>query len=252
MSRRTSIAGLIAFRQDTAEPLYSQLERQLRALLGEGRIGPGTTLPAERVMAELLGISRTTVKRCYAMLAEAGLIRAHGRLGFIVEGTAATRLDPGLDRLKSFTEEMREQGRVPTSDVLACAPVQDRAIAALFGVPSTTPLLRLERVRRGDDVPLSHELAWYDLDAVPRLADVEPTGSIYAELHRLGARLKTCEQWIEAAMPTKRDCEIFGFPMPVPCLLIKRKSFDANGRMIEYVEGLFRGDSYTYRLKLSV
>ena len=53
-------------------------------------------------------------------------------------------------------------------------------------------------------------------------------------------------------MPTRQECEIFGFATPVPCLLIKRKSFDAEGRMIEYVEGLFRGDSYAYRLQMSV
>ena len=69
----------------------------------------------------------------------------------------------------------------------------------------------------------------------------------------LSARaLASCEQWIEAAMPTKQECEIFGFAKPLPCLLIKRKSYDESGRMIEYVEGLFRGDTYAYKLKLSV
>ena len=252
MTKGPPLAALIAFQTDTAEPLYSQLERQLRGLIDEGRIARGATLPAERLMAEMLGISRTTVKRCYAMLVEAELIRARGRLGYIVEAVPTARLDPGLDRLKGFTEEMRELGRTPTSDILGCEPVDDRAIASIFGLPSTTSLLRLERVRRGDGVPLSHELAWYNLEAVPQLADIDPTGSIYAELHRLGTKLATCEQWIEAAMPTKQECEIFGFAKPVPCLLIKRKSFDVGGRMIEYVEGLFRGDSYAYRLKMSV
>ena len=233
-----------------AEPLYSQLERQLRGLIDEGRLRPGATLPAERLLAEMLGISRTTVKRGYAILREAGLIRAHGRLGFIVEGVTTARLNPGMDRLKGFTEEMRELGRTPSSDILFCSAIQDRAIASIFGLPSTTPLLKLERVRRGDGVPLSHELAWYNLVVVPELESVPPTGSIYAKLHELGAKLTSCEQWIEAATPTPQECDIFGFKTPVPCLLIKRKSYDSAGRMIEYVEGLFRGDSYAYRLKL--
>ena len=84
------------------------------------------------------------------------------------------------------------------------------------------------------------------------MATIDPAGSIYAELQKLGARLAGCEQWIEAAMATKQECEIFGFAKPLPCLLIKRKSFDEQGRMIEYVEGLFRGDTYAYKLKLSV
>lgn len=252
MTKGPSLAELIEFSADTAEPLYSQLERQLRSFIDEGRIKRGSTLPAERLMAEMLGISRTTVKRCYAILSEAELIRARGRLGYIVESAPTGRLDPGMDRLKGFTEEMRELGRTPSSDILECGQTEDRAIASIFGLPSTTPLLKLERVRRGDGVPLSHELAWYNLDAVPGLARIDPAGSIYAELRGLGARLASCEQWIEAAMPTGQECEIFGFAKPLPCLLIKRKSFDEQGRMIEYVEGLFRGDSYAYRLKLSV
>lgn len=245
------LGTLIHFRTDTAEPLYQQLETQLRSFIDDGTLKIGATLPAERLLAETLGISRTTVKRCYALLKDAGLIRSEGRLGFIVE-RQTVRIDPGMDRLKGFTEEMRALGRTPSSDVLECVAIQDRAIASIFGLPSTTPLLKLERVRRGDGVPLSHEMAWYNLEAVPELADVEPTGSIYAHLNAFGMRLTHCEQWIEAAMPTPQECAIFGFAAPHPCLLIKRKSYDKAGRMIEYVEGLFRGDSYAYRLRLAV
>ena len=48
------------------------------------------------------------------------------------------------------------------------------------------------------------------------------------------------------------DCAIFGFDAPVPCLLIKRRSYGADGDMLEYVEGLFRGDTYTYKLSLRI
>lgn len=51
-------------------------------------------------------------------------------------------------------------------------------------------------------------------------------------------------------LPTVFECEIFGFAKPVPCLLIKRQSHMRNNTMVEYVEGIFRGDAYTYRLKL--
>jgi GntR family transcriptional regulator len=37
---------------------------------------------------------------------------------------------------------------------------------------------------------------------------------------------------------------------PLPCLLIKRRSYTHGEVMMEYVEGLFRGDTYSYRLRL--
>ena len=156
-----------------------------------------------------------------------------------------------MDRLKGFTEEMRELGKVPSSRILEREIVQDRSISSIFGLPSTAPLLKLTRARYGDDIAMSREVAWYNLKVVPALENGDLSGSVYAFLAEVGgARLVTCEQTIEATMPTDEECLLFGFEEPIPCLLIKRHSFTQEAEMIEYVEGLFRGDVYSYRLKL--
>jgi GntR family transcriptional regulator len=183
-------------------------------------------------------------------LRERRLIRAHGRNGSIVEGDGA-RLLPGMDRLKGFTQEMQELGRKASTRILEQAVVRDRQIASIFNLPSTAPLLKLVRIRYGDDTPLSYETAWYSLDVAPFLANAEITGSIYALLAQRGAGLAFCDQTIEAALPNEAESAIFGFETPVPCLLIKRRSYVRTELMVEYVEGLFRGDAYTYRLRLN-
>lgn len=240
---------LLELRSDTAKPLYQQLEDQLTRLIGDGILPPGTTLPAERELAERLSISRTTVQRSYNALRQRKLLSAQGRLGSIVQGPGR-RLHSGMDRLKGFTEEMHELGRVPSSRILERTVVQDRAIASIFGEPSHASFLKLVRVRSGDDVPMSRECAWYNLERVPELARAELSGSVYAALAGFGFPLVRCDQTIEAAAPSDEECAIFGFRRPVPCLLIKRRSYGADGVMLEYVEGLFRGDTYTYRLAL--
>ncbi|WP_336487771.1 GntR family transcriptional regulator [Methylobacterium nigriterrae] len=247
--QQAQLASRLRLRADTAQPMYRQLEVQLRQMISQGLLPAGATLPAERVLADALGVSRTTVKRCYGALRDQALLSAHGRLGFVVEG-GRKPLNPGMDRLKGFTEEMRELGKVPSSQILERAAGPDRAIASLFGTPSNTPFLKLVRVRSGDGQPLSREIAWYDLGAAPALADADLSGSVYAALAQEGVALTHCEQTIEAAFPTPEECALFGFSEPVPCLLIKRRSRNAAGRMIEYVEGLFRGDCYAYRLNL--
>ena len=42
-------------------PLYRQLEGQLQELIENGTVPEGTVLPAERQLAESLGVSRPTV-----------------------------------------------------------------------------------------------------------------------------------------------------------------------------------------------
>jgi GntR family transcriptional regulator len=231
-------------------PRYQQLEQQLEALISDGALPAGTVLPAERQLAESLGLSRATVQRAYSGLRQRKLLVAQGRRGFLIQ-KAGPQLHPGMDRLKGFTEEMRLLGKVPSSRILERKVVSDRSVASIFGLPSPASFLKLVRVRYGDDVPLSREAAWYSLTAAPDLERSDLSGSVYAALaEKCGAPLIYCDQTIEATTPSQEECEIFGFAEPVPCLLIKRWSYTHGNVMVEYVEGLFRGDTYSYRLRL--
>jgi GntR family transcriptional regulator len=244
------LSDLVQLRSDTAMPLYQQLEQQLENLIRNGTLPAGTVLPAERQLAESLGLSRATVQRAYHTLRQRRLLVAQGRRGFLIQ-EPDQRLHPGMDRLKGFTEEMRLLGKIPSSRILERKVVSDRSIASIFGLPSPSRFLRLVRVRYGDGVPLSREVAWYNLSAAPDLEHGDLSGSVYAFLaERCGRPLIYCDQTVEATMPNEDECEIFGFAQPVPCLLIKRRSYTHGEVMMEYVEGLFRGDTYSYRLRL--
>jgi GntR family transcriptional regulator len=231
-------------------PIYQQLEQQLEALIMEGALPVGTVLPAERQLADNLGLSRATVQRAYNALRQRDLVLAQGRRGSVVQGVAP-RLHPGMDRLKGFTEEMRLLGKTASSRILERSVVSDRSIASIFGLASQARFLKLVRVRCGDGVPLSRETAWYNLLEAPALEGADLSGSVYAFLaETCGKPLVYADQAIEAAFPNEQECAIFGFAQPIPCLLLKRSCYTQRDVMMEYVEGLFRGDAYSYRLRL--
>lgn len=232
-------------------PYYVQLQRQLQALIDNGVLGEGSYLPSERDLAESLKVSRTTVKRAYDALREADVIASSaGRGGTMVKRTP--RVTPQMSRLKGFTEEMRELGMEPSTRLLALEVVQDRTIASIFGRPSHAQLLHVRRLRLADGVPMSRELAWYDLALAPQMEDWTGEGSVYSWLQEHCAlQLGSAEQSVEAILSSPAEMEAFGFDAPMPCLLIKRHSLDREGRMFEYVEGTFRGDAYAYRVHLN-
>ena len=247
----TAIQAGIQLSDAQPGPYYVQLQRQLQALIDSGTLGEGSYLPSERDLAEALNVSRTTVKRAYDALREADVIASSaGRGGTMVK--RAPRVSPEMSRLKGFTEEMRELGMEPSTRLLALEVVHDRTIASIFGRPSHAPLLHVRRLRLGNGTPMSRELAWYDLTLAPRLEDWCGEGSAYAWLREhCGIHMGEAEQSIEAIMSTPAEMEAFGFDTPMPCLLIKRRSQDVEGRMVEYVEGTFRGDAYAYRVRLA-
>lgn len=234
-----------------SEPSYLQLLNKLSALIESGEIADQQSLPSERALAEALGLSRVTVRHAYDELRAKNYLTTHGRAG--VQVHTPPRLMPQLGKLKGFTEEMRELGMEPSTRLLEHGIVTDRTIASIFNRPSTARFLRLVRLRLGDGIPLSREVAWYDLTAAPELAEWDHEGSAYRFLtDRCGIALAYGEQTIEAVMSSKVEADAFGFTESAPCLLMKRKTVSISGQIIEYVEGTFRGDAYAYRLRLSM
>lgn len=234
-----------------AEPVYRQLQRQIVHMIRSGELGNGDSLPSERTLAEALNLSRTTVRRCYDELRGQDYISTHGRAGVMVK--VPPRINPEIGKLKGFTEEMREIGVEPSTQLLERKVVCDRTIASIFNRPSTARFLKLVRLRLGDGVPMTREVAWYDLTLAPALAEWDVSGSAYQFLQQhCRVALADGEQTIEAAMSNAEEMAAFGFEEPGPCLLLKRKTYATSGQMVEYVEGTFRGDAYTYRITLKM
>jgi DNA-binding transcriptional MocR family regulator len=62
-------------------PLYAALSSRLRVLIADGRLPVGARLPAERGLADVLGLSRVTVSSAYAQLREDGWASARQGAG---------------------------------------------------------------------------------------------------------------------------------------------------------------------------
>jgi GntR family transcriptional regulator / MocR family aminotransferase len=65
---------LLVLDRRAAEPLRSQLERQLRAAIRSARLAVGERLPSSRELARELGLSRGLVQDCYAQLQAEGYL----------------------------------------------------------------------------------------------------------------------------------------------------------------------------------
>jgi len=69
--------------------LYEQIVQQIEDSVLNGSLKPGDQLPAERDLAQRLGVSRTAVREAVKALREKGLVEAYsGRGTFITDGTS--------------------------------------------------------------------------------------------------------------------------------------------------------------------
>ena len=80
---------LLRLDRGLAEPLRSQLERELRDAIRAGRLLAGERLPSSRELARELGVSRGLVQECYAQLLAEGYLSARSGSGTRVAAGAA-------------------------------------------------------------------------------------------------------------------------------------------------------------------
>jgi GntR family transcriptional regulator len=99
---------------DSGTPVLRQIVDQLRVLLVEGGLKPGTALPSVRRLAIDLGIHFNTVAEAYRQLADEGWLELkQGRGAIVIEraAPAATRkVGDFRRRLRELISQMRAAG----------------------------------------------------------------------------------------------------------------------------------------------
>ena len=99
-----------AFEEAGGGPLYLQLHRLIAEAIASGRLQPGDSLPSERELAAMTGLSRVTVRKGVAELVASGqLVQKRGSGTFVAP--RVEKLEQALSLLTSFTEDMARRGR---------------------------------------------------------------------------------------------------------------------------------------------
>ena len=231
-------------------PLYLRLQHRIVEAMRDGRLAPGNSLPAERDIATMTGLSRVTVRKAVAGLVASGqLVQKRGSGTFVA--VKVERLEQALSLLTSFTEDMARRGKSVQSVWLSRAvhsPSPEEVMA--LGLGAGDRVARLERVRRSDGVPLAIERASLSTQVLPRPEQVET--SLYALLETMGNRPVRAVQRISAANLGARDAELLGVVPGAAGLKIERIGYLPSGRVVEFTRSLYRGDAYDFAVELKL
>ncbi|WP_097870103.1 GntR family transcriptional regulator [Streptomyces sp. rh34] len=227
-------------------PKYYAVKAHIAALLDE--LGEGGLLPTERELAQRHEVSRVTVRQALRELLLEGRLRRQGR-GTVVAGP---KLEQPLS-LASYTEGVRRQGRRPGRHLIGLDRFPcPEALAAEIAVERGEPVWHLERVLLADDERVGLESTYVGVARVPDLdTEFDPDSSFYAYLrNRLRIAFGDADERIETVLATPREALLIGTPPALPMLLIHRLSRDTDGRPLERVRTLFRGDRFSFSAHL--
>jgi GntR family transcriptional regulator len=235
----------------SSTPYYDQLAEILRREIGEKQAeGEAFQLPSENELAEQHGLSRATVRHALDKLEHEGWIyRQKGVGSFAV----LRRVEQELARLDSTTEAMRLRGWSLVTRVLSIRQLTaTHHVERALELRSGEPVYELRRLRIVDDLPLSLQTAYLAVALCPRLEESDLTASLYRLLEtRYGLRLWTGKETLRARRATPAEAHVLGISEDIPVLYAERITYAASGAPVEYLEAVWRGDRYDFKVTLS-
>jgi GntR family transcriptional regulator len=237
--------------KSSSVPYYLQLAEILRRQIGE-RQSPHEVyqLPSENDLAALQGITRATVRRALDVLEQDGWIyREKGKGSF----AAVRRVEHELTQLVSTTEDMRKRGwalttRLVSQERIAAPP----RVAQALELPEGVPCYKLCRLRIVDGEPISIQIPYLPAALCPDLEENDLTRSLYRLLEtRYGLRLWTGHETLRARCALPHEEMLLEVAKCTPVMYMERVTYAVTGQAVEYLEAVWRGDRYDFKVSLS-
>ena len=229
-------------------PLYYQLAQGMETAIRSGRLSSGSHLDNELELARQLGVSRPTVRRAIALLANRGLvIRRHG-IGTLVVPVRVRR----PVRLSSLYDDLKEAGQTPTTRLIAYETVPAPAeIAASLQLATGARVLHTERLRFASEQPIAlmRNFLPVSLQAAVSEEGLETSG-LYQLLRQAGIHLRLASQTIGARTAGRREARLLSVPASAPLLTMRRISYDDAGQPVEYGSHVYPAERYSFEMSV--
>lgn len=226
---------------------YHSIRDEILDLIAEMDVGDA--LPPERTLAPRFAVSRMTLRRAVEELVREGrLVRRQGAGTFV----AGPKIAQGL-AATSFSDDMRQRGAVPSSRTLDVGEVLAGAqLGKRLEISPGEHVVRIVRLRLADAAPMAVETLYVPRSIAPELdGHVLADASFYQLLHdAYGIVLAGGVQTIEATVTDETESRTLEVPVHSPAFLFERVSRDSEGRVVEFVRSVYRGDRYQFRVDL--
>ncbi len=229
--------------RSTAIPFYHQLKQILLQQIRHGELRPGQRLPTERELQERYELSRTTVRQAINELVGEGVLhRERGRGTFI----SKPKVRHGPQRPFGLSA-----GAKPGWKVLGVHTVlPPDKVAKQLELAKGEEALRIERLRLSDGEPIGLHRAYVPASLQLEFTErelVEGNSSLSYLAGKQGLSFSESHRVIQAVTSTSgRECKLLKTTKGAALLLVERTTISAQGKPVEFLRAIYRGDRFEY------
>ena len=228
-------------------PVYIQIHNQIKKDIEAGVWAVGDRIASERELALEFNVSRMTLRQAVQTLVEEGILERQVGAGTFV---ARKKVQEKMTGVTSFTELMEEQGKKPSS----------RTVSYLVTTPSLSEMerlklkddekvLRMERIRYADEVPICFEVATLPYSLVKDYERNQITTSLYRTLEESGRKIGHAQQSVSAQVASERIAEYLNIKRGSAILRLRQITELGDGTPFEYVRTQYAGNKFEFYLE---
>ncbi|MFF2651702.1 GntR family transcriptional regulator [Streptomyces sp. NPDC058045] len=246
--------------------VYEKIADELRTEIRAGQPGPGERLPSESDLSRRFGYSVPTIREALRVLQAEGLIvKQHGRGNFVREPRVLVQRSNARhqwekDRARKPQEKREKTGAtehdtgLTINDLVFHAAYREieapKNIAEALGVDEGTPLVertyrtRYSAERNPFNLVTSYLVRAHVAGNSDLLDDTnEPwPGGTWNQLLTVGIEIDRVEERVTARPPTAEEAEELGLPPGTAVLVLRKTSYDTEGRVVEMSDVTLPGD----------
>lgn len=239
-----SVSPVRALDKNGFIPLYYQIQRALMEKIHSGELTEGDLLASEEELARVYQVSRMTARQAlHGLKARGYALSQKGRGTFVTK----PKLEKNIMHLRGFTEDMKQRGMIPSSQLLEQTVVKaTEDLAESLKIEPETAVMKLRRLRLADGTPMALEESHIPLRPFPGLERINfAKQSLYYILREnYGVRVAWADETIEALPATREESELLTIPRRASVLSISRVIITTEQTPIEVACSRYRGDRY--------
>lgn len=226
---------------------YITIHDKIKEQIDTGVWKIGQRLPSERDLSEAFGVSRMTLRQGITLLVEEGVLQRKVGSGTYVSNT---RVQEKMRGTTSFTDIVQLQGKTPTSKLLSYTRTKptEKEVEQL-GLAKGESVIRMERVRYADKVPVVYEVASIPERLIKNVPKEDVTNHFFKTLEANGYRIGPSKQTIFARLANEKVANYLQISKNQPILALKQVSYLEDGQAFEFVNSQYVGERFEFYLE---
>lgn len=235
--------------------LHSKAQQYILDKIQSGEWQVGAQIPPETELAELLKISRPTMRQAMARLTDQGyLVRVKGRGTFISQPKL---LHESTSMLWSYGIESAKKGKRLITEVLLQEEIKpDREISERLNIASGKRVTMLTRLRRlegfNNDNPVLLTTVYVPVSLFPDMKEKDfSNNSFYGEMEKANIFVRYANRELEVTTASEEIAELLKISRFEPVVKVTSVGFLESGEAVEYSESWYPAGCSKFQIRVT-